>query len=263
MNSLLHKFIVRLGQQKTAWLIFGFLLPFLSVNSQQIEGVEETGILYKYAHNIGATLHSRGLGINYRKGKHVTGYSFLMSDFSLLSMRDSKEIRTVNQFSDNNSGYIYGKLNSVWILRTGIGKQKTMNAKADKGGIEVSYGFYGGFSWAFVKPVYLTILYTNDQDGTQKRIERYDPLKHYPDNISGRASYFKGIKESSIVPGIYSSFLLNFEFGKNQEKLKILETGLTVDAYLRPIPMMAFNKSSNYFLTFFIRILYGKLWNRR
>jgi len=263
MISFFHRLKIALKNQKTGLLIFGFLLPFFDVNCQQIAGVEETGILYKYANNIGGTLHSSGLGINYRKGKHLTGYSFLMSDFSLLTMRSSKEVKTVNQFSDNNSGYIYGKLNSILILRTGLGKQKTINAKADKGGVEVGYGIYGGISWALLKPVYLNILYTTDQDGTQEKVERYDPLKHYPDNIGGRASYFKGLNEASIVPGMYGSFLLNFEFGKSQEKLKMLETGVCVDAFVKPIPIMAFNKSSNIFLTFFIRILYGKLWNRR
>jgi hypothetical protein len=42
----------------------------------------------------------------------------------------------------------------------------------------------------------------------------------------------------------------------------MIETGISVDAFAKPIPMMAFNKNSNFFLTFFIRVLVGKQWNQ-
>jgi len=248
---------------KSALLGFGMILMLFSASAQVVPGVEETGIVYKYADNWGATLHSSGIGVNYRKGRHTSGYSYLMSDFSLLTMRHPKEVRTVNPFSDNNSGFIYGKLNSFMMLHTGIGIQKTINAKGDKGGIEVGHGFYAGVSWGIIKPVYLTIFYKNDQDGIRERIERYNPDKHYPDNISGRASFFRGFKQARLDPGLYASYLLNFEFGKSQERLRMIETGVSVDLFAKPVPMMAFNTNTNYFLTFFVRILYGKLWNRR
>ncbi|MEX1188741.1 MAG: hypothetical protein WED33_05740 [Bacteroidia bacterium] len=234
----------------------------LSQEFEDIVGVEEKGILYNRISHYGIMLHTNGIGVNYRYGKNLSGYSYLMGDFQLLSMRHPKEVKSINPFSDNNSGFIYGKLNSVNILRTGIGKQKTLNAKGDKGGVEISLAGYAGASWAFVKPVYLTIFEFSDQIGVKEVIQRYDPAEHYPDNISGRASVLRGINELQIYPGLYASFLVNLEFGKEQTRLKMVETGATLDVFPKAIPMMAFSPNSNYFFTFFIRILMGKKWNK-
>lgn len=233
----------------------------LSVQAQVVNSVEETGILYSKVKHSGLMLHSNGLGINYRRGKHLTGYSYLLGDFALLTMKHPKETKQVNQFSDNNGGFIYGKLNSLLVLRTGIGKQKTINQRGDKGGVEVSWGLYGGASWGLAKPVYLSVYKFDDLNGVTESIEKYNPDKHFPDNIAGRASYFKGFGESKIHPGLYASFLLNFEFGREQQQLRMVETGLAVDAFAKPVPMMAFNTNSNFYFTFFIRLLIGKQWN--
>ncbi len=229
---------------------------------EDIAGVEEKGILYNRINHFGFMLHTNGVGISYRHGKNLSGYSYLLGDFQLLSMRHPKEVKSINPFSDNNSGFIYGKLNSVNLLRTGIGKQKTINAKGDKGGVEISFAAYTGASWAFVKPVYLTIFEISDEFGVDEVISKYDPDIHYPDNISGRASAFKGFDELRIHPGLYGSFLINVEFGKEQTRLKMVETGATLDVFAKPIPIMAFSPKSNYFFNFFIRVLFGKKWNK-
>jgi len=230
--------------------------------AQDVESVDEKGILYNRVRHIGATLHTNGIGINYRPGKHLTGYSYLMGDFQLMTMRHPKEVKTVNPFSDNNNGFIYGKANSLLILRTGIGKQKTINAKGDKGGVEISLAGYAGATWGLAKPIYLSIFEFSDTQGVSETVEPYNPDKHYPDNISGRAGYFKGIGEARLHPGLYSSFLLNLEFGKDQKHMKMIETGASIDVFAKPVQMMAFSPANSYFLTFFIRFLYGKQWNK-
>jgi hypothetical protein len=241
-------------------LLLLWLLPMYELCAQPVAGVEEKGILYTKVSHAGLMLHSSGLGIDYRRGKHLTGYSYLLGDFALLTMKHPKEVKSVNSFSDNNSGYFYGKLNSLVIARTGIGKQKTINPKGDKGGVEVSYAYYGGASWGFAKPVYLTVFKFDDLNGVSETIERYDPAKHFPDNISGRASWFRGFSQSHIYPGIYGSFLLNFELGRDQERLEMIETGVTLDLFANKVPIMALNTNSNYFFTFFLRVVVGKQW---
>lgn len=239
-----------------------FVLAGLASAAQDVNSVDEKGILYNRVKHLGLTIHSNGLGINYRPGKHLTGYSYLLGDFQLMTMKHPKEVKSVNPFSDNNNGFIYGKLNSLVMLRTGIGKQKTINAKGDRGGVEISLAGYAGASWGLVKPIYLSIYEFNDVNGVSESIERYNPDKHYPDNISGRASYFKGFGESSLAPGIYSSFLLNLEFGRDQKHMKMIEAGASIDVFAKPVQMMAFSPANTYFLTFFIRFLYGKQWNK-
>ena len=244
-------------------VLFFFLISFAgNLLAQDIKGVEEKGILYKYVKHSGLTIHTQGLGINYRRGKHLTGFSYRFWDFSLTSMKHPKEIRSVNPFSSNNGGFIYGKLIGLSLLRAGIGKQKSINKKGDIGGVELNYGYYGGFSLAIERPIYLNIFYISDQTGVKEKVEKYDPDIHFPDNIAGRASVWKGFSEPKFHPGLYASFLLNAEFGKDPQKLHSLETGVTIDAFLNPIQIMAFNKPTNAYVTLFIRYLFGKKWNR-
>ena len=260
-NSINNNFLFEisrkyLGLAILLWIFLG------EVQSQDIKGVEEKGILYKHVKHSGATLHTQGLGINYRIGKHLTGFNYRFWDFSAISLKHPKEIRSVNPFSSNNGGFIYGKLISLSILRAGIGKQKAINKKGDIGGIELSYGYYGGFSFGIARPVYLNIFYTSDQTGVKQRIEKYNPETHFPDNIAGRASIWKGFSEPEFHPGLYASFVLNAEFGRDPQKIHAFETGATIDAFLNPIQIMAFNKPTNAYFTLFIRYLFGKKWNR-
>jgi hypothetical protein len=229
---------------------------------ESVKDVEEKGILYNRIHTFGLTVHSGGLGINYRPGKNLSGYSFLMGDFQLINMRHPKEVRSVNPFSDNNSGYIYGKLNAVFIARTGIGIRKTLNPKEGKGGVELSWSGFAGASWGLSKPVFLTIYQFDDQNGLSESIEKYNPQVHYPDNIAGRASGLKGWNELKIHPGFYASAALDFEFGKAPDRLKIVEAGTGVDVFPKAIPIMAFTESPRFFFSFFIRFLFGRKWNK-
>jgi hypothetical protein len=243
-------------------LLAGCFLGSINVCAQDIPGVEEKGIVYRNVKSFGAFIHSKGSGITYRRGKMETGFRSAMYDFSLLTMRHAKEIRSVNPFSDNAGGYIYGKLNSLLILRTGYGKHFIIHPQGDRGGIETGLSLFGGFSWGLIKPVYLTVFYFDDQFGVREKTERYDPEKHFPDNISGRAPFTKGISESSLTAGLYGTISMNFEFGKQQKKLRMIETGIAADAFARPVPMMAFSPKNQIFVTLFIRVMYGQLWNR-
>lgn len=244
------------------------LLPGLSVGhpaiaqTLQIEGVEETGIVYRNIHSYSAFIHTQGFGLNYRRGKMRTGFRSASYEVSLLNMRHPKEIRSVNPFSDNSGGYVYGKMNSLVALRFGYGIQQAIHPKGDKGGVETGFSLFGGVTLGLVKPVYLTIFYFDDQFGIREKTERYDPDAHYPDNISGRAPFTKGLNEISLSPGAYGAFAFSFEFGKAQKNLRMIETGVAADIFARSIPMMAFNPNRQLFVTLFISIRYGKLWNR-
>jgi len=229
----------------------------------EIEGVEEIGIVYKEINHGGITVHSAGWGLNYRRGKNATGSSYRFLDFSLVNMRHPKEAKTFNPFFQNSNGYIYGKLNTLTVLRTGVGKLKELNSKGDKGGFAVAFSYFAGASFGLLKPVYLEIF--NPDAGINNpdfRTERYDPDKHFADNIYGGAPFFRGINELSIRPGVYANFNFNFEFGKSQQKIRMIETGAGIDLFAAETPIMAFNRNNYVFLTFHIRFIFGKRWNK-
>jgi hypothetical protein len=207
-------------------------------------------------------IHTSGFGLGYRSGKHITGYKKRVYELELTGMKHPKEIRTVNRYYENAKSYIYGKKNSFYILRGGIGIQKIINSKPYWGGVELRYFYYGGLSLGFLKPVYLYILKeTNNPSIYSLSVERYDPDKHFEENIFGRAPFFYRFGQMTPVPGIYLKTGLNFEFGVYDESLKAIEAGVAVDGYLDKVPIMATEPNSNYFVSLYLSFHIGSRRN--
>jgi hypothetical protein len=203
-------------------------------------------------------IHTSGFGLGFRTGKHLTGYKKRMFEVELTGMKHPKEIRTVNRYFDNSKSYIYGKENSFFVLRGGMGRQKIINSKPYWGGVELRYFYYGGLSLGLLKPVYLYILH---ETGTPYQyslsIERYDPETHFYENIFGRAPFFQGIEKTKPVPGLYFKTGVNFEYGAYDETVKAIEAGVAVDAYMHEINIMAFNTNKSVFISLYLSFHFG------
>ena len=181
-----------------------------------------------------------------------------MFEIELTNMKNPKEVRTINHDYDNTKSFIYGKENSFYILRAGIGLQKIINSKPYWGGVELRYFYYGGLSLGLLKPVYLYILQeTNTPYVYNLVIEKYDPNKYFIENIYGRAPFFHGFWETKPIPGLYLKTGVNFEFGVFDETLKAIEAGVAVDGYLKKIPIMANDKNTNYFVSLYVSFHLG------
>ncbi len=240
-------------------LLILFLHCFFPASYSQVDTTRDVGLLYRYEMSGGILAHSNGFGANFRKGKHLTGYKKRMLEIELVNMKHPKEYKTPNPANGGNV-YIFGKQNSFAILRTGIGIQKVIASKAGKGGVEVRYLYNGGASIGFLKPVYLEII-----RGIDIVREKFDPLKHNTDNIYGRAPFTKGLTETKILPGIYGKFGLNFESGGIDDKIRAIETGVSVDLYYKKAHIMAIIDDDNdankqFFISFYINIMYGNKW---
>lgn len=207
-------------------------------------------------------LHTSGMGMGYRTGKHITGYKKRMFEIELTGMKHPKEIKSINPYYENAKSYVYGKENYLIVLRGGIGRQRVINSKPYWGGVELRYFYYGGISMGFIKPVYLYILHeTSDPNFYTYQIERYDPLKHSTDDIFGRASFFQGFSKIKPLPGIYLKTGLNFEYGAYDETIKSIECGIIVDAYPKPAAIMAFNTNKSIFLSLYLSFHFGTRGN--
>lgn len=210
----------------------------------------------------GIILHSRGWGFQFRKGRNLSFYRSLQWEVEGVSLKSPKQIKTINPYFTNAKSYVYGKLNHVYVARAGIGIKQLLNRKPYWGGVELRMIYYGGFSLAFAKPVYLYILnYSVESDDYTIDIERYDPEQHGLDNIYGRAPFTYGIENTSIHPGIYGKVGLNFEFGEYNSTIKAVELGANLDYYPLPIEIMAFNPKQSLFLTFYLTFSMGKRYD--
>ncbi len=241
------------------FLCFGFYSY-----SQDTTSIDQLKVLYYKEYSAAFVIHSSGWGFTFRKGKHLTGLKKKMLEIELVKTKHSKEIKTINPYFDNSKSYVYGKLNELFNLRTGIGIQKIINTKPYWGGVEVRYFYYGGISLGLTKPVYLDILNYSSSTPPDYDIttERYDPNKHFMENICSRAAFTKGLDKMSIYPGIYGKFGFNFEYGSYNKNIKALEVGTIIDAYPKAIPIMAFNTNNNIFLSVYFSFHFGKRYNK-
>ncbi|MCA6363937.1 MAG: hypothetical protein IM638_12935 [Bacteroidetes bacterium] len=230
---------------------------------------DEIGALYRFQESGGVLVHSNGFGVQYQRGKFLTGYSKAYFEIQLANFRHPKEVKVENPGFDNSKGYFYGKLNSLFMLRPGIGYQKVIYTKPRQRGVEVSFVAFGGVSLGLLKPVYLIIARdVPNQVNYQSVTERYDPAEHFTDNIIGRAPFARGLGELSIVPGAYGRLGLNFDFynrvpadeQRGQEKVRSLETGICIDAYPKKMPVMANEQNKPVLLTVYLSLSYGRKW---
>ncbi|MCK4569931.1 MAG: hypothetical protein KAT76_06550 [Bacteroidales bacterium] len=210
----------------------------------------------------GVILHSRGWGFQFRKGKNLSYFKSLQWEINVVSLKSPKQIRTLNPYFNNAKSYVYGKLNHVYILRAGIGIKRLLNRKPYWGGIELRFIYFGGFSLAIAKPVYLYVLnFTPENEEYTINIEKYNPKIHGLDNIYGRAPFTHGIGNTSLHPGLYVKLGLNFEFGNYNSSIKAVEAGATLDYYPIPVSIMALNPEQSFFLTFYIGFSFGKRYD--
>lgn len=248
---------------KVVILIFSIFLVSIQLQAQ-IESEVDTSkniLLFKEASG-GILLHTQGWGIKYSKGYNKTAFKKRMLVFELVEMKSQKQIRTINPYFTNSRAYVYGKLNSVFIIRASYGIYRLLNRKPYWGGVELRFFYMGGVSLGFAKPVYLYILkpspifyeYTISE-------ERYDPEEHFVDNIFGRASFTKGFDKIGFYPGVHIKVGLDFDYGVYNTKVKSLEVGAILDVFPRPVPIMAFNDPNYFFLTLYLNFNFGKRYN--
>lgn len=225
------------------------------------EYVEEKPVLMKNEATGGLIFHTGSWGIQFRRSFNQTGYKKLMFEADFVGMKHPKEIKSVNQAFDNARSYVYGKKNAFDILRLGAGRQHTVYSKAERNGVEVRALYSGGLSLGILKPVYLNILKPTGTFGEFDVVtEKYDPNQHYIDNIYGRAPFTEGLDQLFFKPGAYAKVGFNFEYAPIFEDVKSLEIGAIIDLYPEKIPIMAFAENKQFFLTFYLTIMYGRKW---
>ncbi|MGE5382914.1 MAG: hypothetical protein ACM3PX_05760 [Omnitrophica WOR_2 bacterium] len=238
-----------------------FVLLSLSGFAQNEPGFDSIAdnVLFRREMYGAALIHTNGWGLEYRIGKNRSAFNKIMLEFDLLEYKHSKEIKSINPFYTNTKSYIYGKLNSIYLLRAGIGDLKQLNRKPYSGGVELRLFYGGGLSVAMAKPVYLNIM---EWDTTETRlvlkVEKYNPDEHFPDNIFGRASFLKGFNEIKPYPGVYAKLGLNIEFGTINQSTKIVEAGAVIDYFAKGVPIMANQTPDQFFLTLFLSFGFGK-----
>lgn len=237
--------------------VFSFLV--ISVFAIQIaysqgELDEQKKIFYRNERSIAILLNSNGIGVNGRYSKRIDAFRKTIYDIEVVSLKHPKEYRKITNLNPNSRGYVFGKLNNVFVLRPGIGQQKEVFQKFDIGGISIRRFYTIGPSLALLKPVYYEVTQPNTQ---QILVEKFDVSKS--GSILGKASFFKGFSEIKPRPGAFVKAGVSFEFSRFDQVIHAIEGGAIAEAFPTKLPIMATKENYQFYLTLFISYRFGRV----
>ena len=250
-------------------VVFTFSMLNLSA---QVTSSDQPTILYNRQAYLGFNINTQGFGGFFTYGKYQNAFKQTMFHADIQFVKHEKEIKRFS--SDPNArGYFYGKENSFFVLHAGIGRKNVITEKLRKNGVQLSHNWMAGGALGFTKPVYLEIFYlpTSGPEPLVIRVEKFDPEKHYIDNIYGRASSLRGLSELRFYPGIFLKWGVLVEYSNYRDGLKGIEVGAQFDAYLKRIPIMSEKileeqddsaKNHQFFPSLYINFFFGQKYNK-
>jgi len=227
----------------------------------QNEAIIQPQLMYTSRFQWGGNLNSTGLGgINFKYGWHKTGTVNNMLDFEFARIRNSKEIQT-SSASDNPRQYVFGRLNMAFFLRAGYGQNIAITERPYKNAASLHFNYSLGATCAFLKPIFVDVqVKVNDPNQVPYMTVvpmQYDPATVSQSDILGESTFTEGISKTKLYPGGYGKASLAVEWGPYPDEFKSLEAGVVLDAFLRPLPLMANVSPEFYFFTLFIEFTFG------
>jgi hypothetical protein len=199
----------------------------------------------------------RGYGFMFRHTKHITAKRRSYYDIEFQNLRHPKE-RKVEGGASTRKRYVYGKLNNVFVLRSGFGFQHVLFAKADLKAVEVRYSYSIGPILAFAKPYYLEVY---SGSALQGHLIKFDSDSYNPaSSVTGRAAFGEGLDEIKIHPGASAKFNLSFEYAPYTNLVRAIETGICLDYYPQGLTIMARNPTEYFIITFNVGFVFGRKW---
>jgi len=228
----------------------------------QGEMQEQPRIFYRNERSVGLMLNSNGFGAGFRYASRINARKKTIWEAGFASIRHPKEIKINNNYSYSSRSFVFGKTNSFISIETGWGKQNEMFRKIDKGGISIRRYWSVGPALGLLKPIYYEVVKigAGGYETNYLEEEKFNSATHQG-NIYGRASFFKGISEISIIPGATARAGVSFEYSTSDITIHALETGVALDVFPRRIEIMAtdIEKNDFLFLTLFVSYRFGKV----
>jgi len=235
-----------------AALVFGTITLYA-----QGELNEQQKVFFRNERSFAILLSSDGLGLSYRAAKRIDFRNKTLFEIDAGSLRNIKEYRQ-ESINVQGSTYIFGKLNSTFFLRGGIGHQHELFKKADLGGIAVRYFYSAGPVFAIYKPIYYRVVHYIPPNEYELKDEKFDVATiASPQDIYSKASFFKGFDQIKALPGLYGKLGFNFEYSKADKIIHAIEIGGQVNAFPKKVPIMAGNNNKALFFSLFVSYRFG------
>ncbi len=248
--------------KKVPLLLFIFSL-FSLVGISQGELDVQQKAFYRNEKSIGLMLNSTGYGLSFRYGERINFFNKKIYEGDISILKHPKEYKTTNPYFPGNKQFVFGKLNFALTLRGGMGFQHIIFKKIDQGGIAIRYIFSGGPSFSLYKPIYYDVLYHISLYEVEVNQEKFNVSIHSREDIYRQSSFLKGINEIKIIPGAYGKAGINFEYSKQDRVIHAIEIGVTLDAFLKKIPIMASEDNLRFFPALFVSYRFGRIMDKK
>ena len=222
---------------------------------------EEGTIIFSKQSAFGVKLNTDGYGAFYELGKAKSVIKTNLYWLEIGERKSPKEEKHSYVYNSTflGSPYIYGKINNLFFANLGIGQQHLIGGKGNKNGVAVSAIYGGGLSAGLLKPYYVKVFSANNQlkdikyDTDSNKVQFLDITA-----VSGSSGFGKGFSEITFVPGLQARLALRFDYGRYNELLSALETGLNFSYYTKEMPIMANNPARKFFFNAYVSLVLGK-----
>ena len=247
-------------------ILFLVLSKVLVAQDPAIGGGYDNGtnlnVLYRNEMSGKLFASTRGFGLAFRQGKHITANSRSFYQIDLQTLKHPKEIKRTGD-APTKRRYVYGKINSVMLMRGSVVLQNVIFRKGDHKAVEVRYSYSIGPLLGFAKPYYVQVFKGSPVFGrSETTMIKFDAENFTQDSgeVVGRGGFLKGLAETRIYPGINASFNLSFEYAPYSNLIRALETGISLDYFPKALPIMARNSAENFVLTLHLGFVFGRKW---
>jgi hypothetical protein len=220
--------------------------------------LDEQQVIFRNERSYAVMLNSDGLGLSYHEAKRVDYLNKRLLEIDAGTLKHPKEHRAPNIYSQNAGSIVFGKMNTVFYLRGGIGHQHEIYKKADLGGVAIRYVYSAGPVLAIYKPIYYKVLYSTPNPQVYDiREEKFDVSIAVPWDIYSKASFTKGLGEIKVLPGLYGKAGFNFEYSKEDKVIHSIEIGAQINVFPKSIPIMASTQNKAIYFSLFVSYRFG------
>jgi hypothetical protein len=226
-----------------------------------IKEEEEGALIYNKQSAFGFKFNTDGWGLMYEHGKYktinTTNIWWLEFD-EHKSHKEDKVPGISDGYYQYTNPYIVGKINNFYLLKFGIGQQRLIGGKGNKSGVAVSAIYGGGLTIGYLKPYYLNVI-DSTSNGTID-VKYSTATDHYyrdPSSILGSAGFFKGLGEGKIVPGLHVKTALRFDYGRYNQFLSAIETGVALEYYTQDMRTLLDVPDQRFFFNAYIALEFG------
>lgn len=221
--------------------------------------------VYSSNWSVNFRLRSDGWQMGGEISKYKTYSRTTIYQFDLGVYKHPKQVRQnkdpyAGWFNSNGiKPFIYGKQNTLIALHLAMGQRYLLAEKAKRNGVMINYYYAGGVTLGLLKPYYLRVC--GDDLCSYYEVVAYDPnvnnrFTSY-DYIIGGAGFGVGWN-LKFRPGLHFKSGFQFDWSSQDNMIKAVDIGLSIDGYFSKVPIMVTEKNKFLFINAYLGISLGK-----